>query len=290
VLLSILIAVLFTFGIYLISCDYFRIPFMKTAKTVKNLTDRQNKKASMLNVWINNLSVWLSKFIKLNKYKKSELKTDLDSAGIKVSPELHIAKAIVKAIPVGLLAIPAFYIFPLIFPLIVALAFMLYLRDTKEVQQKLEKKRLAIEFELPRFVSTIEKTLKYNRDLITLIDKYIQTASPEMKHELSITVSAMRSGNYKAAIKDFQVRINSPMLSDVASGLLIVLQGDDTEIFWANLSLRIANSQKQLLISKAQKVPKKVKRLSMCLLGCFMLCYFVVIGQEVLTSLGAMFG
>ena len=289
-LLSILIAVLFTFGIYLISCDYFKIPFMKTSKTVKNLTDRQNKKASMLNVWINNLSVWLSKFIKLNKYKKSELKTDLDSAGIKVSPELHIAKAIVKAIPVGLLAIPAFYIFPLIFPLIVALAFMLYLRDTKEVQQKLEKKRLAIEFELPRFVSTIEKTLKHNRDLISILDKYKETASPEMKHELSITVAAMRSGNYEAAITKLEVRVNSPMLSDVTRGLLSVLHGDETESFWANLSLRIANSQKQLLISKAQKVPKKVKRLSMCLLGCFMLCYFVVIGQEVLTSLGAMFG
>ena len=40
----------------------------------------------------------------------------------------------------------------------------------------------------------------------------------------------------------------------------------------------------------ASKAPKRVKRLSMVLLVCFMLIYVVVIGQTLLSSLGGLFG
>ena len=40
---------------------------------------------------------------------------------------------------------------------------------------------------------------------------------------------------------------------------------------------------------EAQKVPKKVKRLSMCLLICFMLIYVVVILEQIVTSMGILF-
>ena len=80
------------------------------------------------------------------------------------------------------------------------------------------------------------------------------------------------------------------MLSDVARGLIGVLRGDDTEVYWSSLALKFADYQRQLLKQEANKVPGKVKRLSMCLLFCFMLIYIVVIGMEIVNSLGVLFG
>lgn len=79
------------------------------------------------------------------------------------------------------------------------------------------------------------------------------------------------------------------MLSDVTRGLIGVLRGDDTDVYWASLSLKFSDYQRQLLKMEAQKVPRKVKRLSMCLLFCFMLIYVVVIGIEILSSIGVLF-
>ena len=80
------------------------------------------------------------------------------------------------------------------------------------------------------------------------------------------------------------------MLSDVTRGLIGVLRGDETEVYWAGLAVKFADYQRQLLKQQAQKVPAKVKRLSMCLLFCFMLIYIVVIGMEIVNSVGILFG
>jgi cell division septal protein FtsQ len=60
-------------------------------------------------------------------------------------------------------------------------------------------------------------------------------------------------------------------------------------MYWASLSLKFADVQRQLLKQQAVKVPGKVKRLSMFLLFCFILVYMVVIVGQIMSSLGAMF-
>ena len=50
------------------------------------------------------------------------------------------------------------------------------------------------------------------------------------------------------------------------------------------------DAQRQQLRIQAQQVPRKVKRLSMCLLVCFMLIYVVVILAQIVNSLGVLFG
>ena len=60
--------------------------------------------------------------------------------------------AIIKAGICGLLAIPAFFIFPLITPVIIALAFAMYFKEAKGIQSRIKNRREAIEYELSRFV------------------------------------------------------------------------------------------------------------------------------------------
>ena len=79
------------------------------------------------------------------------------------------------------------------------------------------------------------------------------------------------------------------MMSDVCRGLIGILRGDDTALYWTSLSLKFNDIQRQQLRLRAQKVPRKVKRLSMCLLFCFMLIYIVVIIAQIMSSMNILF-
>lgn len=284
------IGILTGIGIFLILADLFRIPYFKTSKAFQNLVKRQRKKSSTVELWLQGLAQFIGKLLKLNEYKRIQLVSDLQTAGMEISPELHIAGAIIKAGICGLLAIPAFFIFPLITPVIIALAFAMYFKEAKGIQSRIKKRRETIEYELPRFVFFIEKTLVHSRDVLSLLDNYRENAGAVFKYELNITVADMRSGNYESALTRLESRVGSSMLSDVVRGLISILRGDNTAVYWQALSIKFSDIQRQLLKQQAQKVPGKVKRLSMILLFCFMAVYIVVIITEIMTSLGAMFG
>ena len=191
---------------------------------------------------------------------------------------------------IGVFAIPMAFVLPLLSPVVLFLAAFLYRKEIKAVSVKIRYKREKIENELPRLVFTIDKTLKHSRDVLYMLESYAKNAGREMKHELDITVADMKSGNYEAAITRLEARVGSAMMSDVCRGLIGILRGDDTEMYWASLTLKFNDIQRQQLRLRAQKVPRKVKRLSMCLLICFMLVYVVVILSQIMDSIGVLFG
>lgn len=284
------VGILTGFGVYFIFTDLFKIPNIKTSKAFYNLSKRQKKKASSLELWLQGFAQFIARHLKLNEYKRLQLISDLQTAGMDIAPELHIANAIIKAGICGIIAIPAFFVFPLIAPVIVSLAFAMYFRESKSIQSRIKKRRESIENELPRLVFTIQKTLTHSRDVLGILESYRQNAGPILKSELDITVADMRSGNYESALTRLESRVGSAMLSDVVRGLISILRGDDTKTYWSTLSIKFADYQRQHLKQQAQKVPGKVKRLSMVLLFCFIAVYLVVIITEIMSSLGAMFG
>lgn len=94
-----------------------------------------------------------------------------------------------------------------------------------------------------------------------------------MREELEITVADMRSGNQEVALTRLESRVGSTMLSDVTRGLISLIHGDDNSMYWAQLSMKFSDYQRQLLRAQANAVPRKVRKLSMALLCCFMLIY-----------------
>lgn len=277
-------------ALFFILVDVYKIPYYKTSKAVESLSKKQKDKKSGLDIWLSGIAEWLSKHIKLNEFKRAQLEADLKTAQMNISPEMFKANAIVKACLVGALAIPVAFIFPLFVPVVLFLAFFLYRMEMRGVSKRIKAKREKIEYELPRLVSNIEKTLAHNRDVLYMLESYAQNAGPEMKHELNITVADMKSGNYEDAIIRLESRVGSSMMSDVCRGLIGILRGDDNRMYWASLALKFNDTARQQLRLQAQKVPKKVKRLSMCLLICFMLIYVVVILEQIMDSIGVLFG
>ena len=289
-MMQVIIGALFGVGLFFILADVYAIPYYKTSKAVESLSKLQKEKTSGLDLWLGGIAGWLSDRLPMDPFKRSQLEADLRTAQMDVTPEMFRANAIVKAMLVGIMAIPIAFIFPLLCPVVLFLAVFLYNMEIKSVSKRIQGKRAKIEYELPRLVFNIEKTLKHNRDVLYMLESYSKTAGPEMKHELDITAADMRSGNYEAAITRLESRVGSSMMSDVCRGLIGVLRGDDTEMYWASLAIKFSDAQRQQLRIQAQQVPRKVKRLSMCLLVCFMLIYVVVILAQIVNSLGVLFG
>ena len=289
-MLQIIIGILFGLGLFFILADAYAVPYYKTSKAVESLSKLQKEKTSGLDLWLGGIAGWLADRLPMDPFKRSQLEADLRTAQMDVTPEMFRANAIVKAMLVGVMAIPMAFIFPLLCPVVLFLAVFLYNMEIKSVSKRIQGKRAKIEYELPRLVFNIEKTLKHNRDVLYMLESYSKTAGPEMKHELDITAADMRSGNYEAAITRLESRVGSSMMSDVCRGLIGVLRGDDTEMYWASLAIKFSDAQRQQLRIQAQQVPRKVKRLSMCLLVCFMLIYVVVILAQIVNSLGVLFG
>ena len=289
-MMQVIIGALFGVGLFFILADVYAIPYYKTSKAVESLSKLQKEKTSGLDLWLGGIAGWLADRLPMDPFKRSQLEADLRTAQMDVTPEMFRANAIVKAMLVGIMAIPMAFIFPLLCPVVLFLAVFLYNMEVKSVSKRIQGKRAKIEYELPRLVFNIEKTLKHNRDVLYMLESYSKTAGPEMKHELDITAADMRSGNYEAAITRLESRVGSSMMSDVCRGLIGVLRGDDTEMYWASLAIKFSDAQRQQLRIQAQQVPRKVKRLSMCLLVCFMLIYVVVILAQIVNSLGVLFG
>lgn len=289
-MMQVIIGALFGVGLFFILADVYAIPYYKTSKAVESLSKLQKEKTSGLDLWLGGIAGWLADRLPMDPFKRSQLEADLRTAQMDVTPEMFRANAIVKAMLIGIMAIPMAFIFPLLCPVVLFLAVFLYNMEIKSVSKRIQGKRAKIEYELPRLVFNIEKTLKHNRDVLYMLESYSKTAGPEMKHELDITAADMRSGNYEAAITRLESRVGSSMMSDVCRGLIGVLRGDDTEMYWASLAIKFSDAQRQQLRIQAQQVPRKVKRLSMCLLICFMLIYVVVILAQIVNSLGVLFG
>ena len=275
---------------YFILADLFKLPYVRTSRAVANLAKKQQSKTSSLDVWLGNLASFLAKHMPMNSFKREELAADLKTAQMDITPELYKANAIVKALLIGVLAIPVYFIFPILSPVILFLAFVLYRMNIRSVRVKIGSKREKIEADLPRLVTTIEQKLKYQRSIMDILQDFARNARPELKHELDITIADIHSGNEEAAINRLESRVGSPMMSDVCRGFVTLIHGDVAETYWSTISMKFQDINRQRLKAEAQKAPKKVKRLSMCMLICFMLMYVVVIVAQIMNSVGVMFG
>ena len=225
--MQVIIALVIALGVFMIAADSFHIPYLRTSMAMDRLARRQKEKTSQMDIWLKGLAVWIAGKLRLNEYRKAQLASDLRSAGIPLTPEMHIANSLVQSLLVGAGSIPFLFFMPFISAVLVGSAVFLYFYNARGVAEKIREKRRQIEFELPRFVAHIDKTLKHNRDVLAIIDSYKENAGDAMKSELEITAADMRSGNYEAALTRLESRVGSSMLSDTTRGLIGVLRGDD---------------------------------------------------------------
>ena len=196
VILQIFIGLFAAVGIGCILADVMKVPTMKASKAANNLGKKGDKKTSIIEIYLKEFATKLSEKLKLNEYKRAQLEADLRTAGMDITPELYVSNAIVKAVAIGLLAIPAFLIFKLLGLFIAFVAVVIYFSEYKKVTKMIAAKRKKIEYELPRLVGSIEKTIKHKRVLCMPLKPLRTPLAPSsrrsLRSRLRICAPAMR--------------------------------------------------------------------------------------------------
>jgi tight adherence protein C len=289
IILILLFGMLLANGLFLILADVFKLPRLATNRAMITATKEQKDKANNLEAVLNAWTVVLAKYIPMDEYKKHRLQNTLHAAGMNQTPEEYVAFALLKSGLVGMGAILCLMILPLLAPVLLFLAILIYFKEIKKADEKVSVKREKIESELPRFVATITQELKASRDVIGILENYKKNAGEIFGYELDVLTADMRSGSYEAALTRFEARLNSPMLSDITRGLISVLRGDDGAMYFQMLSHDMKQLELQRLKAKAMKTPPKIRVFSFLMLMCFVMTYVVIIISEILRSLSGLF-
>ncbi len=276
------------FGLFMVFANALKIPSLKTSKAVMTAGRDDKKISKTIDALLVETAGKLGKIFRMDKYKRNRLEKTLRSAGIKMTPEAFTVYAMLKAFGICLLAVPCSFLFPLIIPLIVILAVAVYFKEIGKADEAMREKRGAIEKELPRFVATVEQELKTSRDILSIMENYKKHAGVHFSYELDVTCADMRSSSYEAALTRFEARIGSSQLSDVVRGLVSVIRGDDSAVYFKMLAHDFKLIELQRLKAEAQKIPPKIRVFSFGMLMLFLLTYFAVMGMQLLDSLGSM--
>lgn len=288
IILIILFGTVLAIGLFMLFANALKIPYLKTSKAVMN-TGREDKKISKtVDAVMIDLAGKIGKLVRMDKYKRNRLEKTLTSAGVKMTPETFQSYAVIKAGAIALLSIPCAFVFPLVIPLFIILAVAIYFKEIGKADEKMREKRAAIERELPRFVATVEQELKTSRDILSIMENFKKHAGVHLAYELDVTCADMRSSSYEAALTRFEARIGSAQLSDVVRGLVSVIRGDDSAVYFKMLAHDFKLIELQRLKAEAQKIPPKIRVFSFGMLMLFLLTYLAVMGMQLLDSLGTM--
>ena len=277
-------------GLFFILADILKLPRLSTEKALLSAGRAEKKRMKSLDAIFLGWAIKLSRFIRMDEYKRHRMERTLSAAGMDMTPEVYLAYTILKPAAALLAVIPCLLIFPLLSPIVVLLSILLYFKESRKAEEKVTERREKIEGELPRFVATVEQELGASRDVLTILENYKRHAGPDFARELDVVTADMRSSSYEAALVRFEGRLASPMLSDIVRGLIGVLRGDDGRIYFQMLSHDMKQLELQRLKAQAAKIPPKIRVYSFVMLVCFMLIYIVVILMQILTSMGGLFG
>jgi pilus assembly protein TadC len=272
----------------MIISDAMKFPALQTSKSIVSFYG-QDRKQYKLDIVLHDLASKLSKIINIDEYKRKRMLSTLKTVGINETPEKYIASVWIKTLLPIIISIPISLILPITFPLTLVLAVRIYFKEIRIADERLIKEREKIEYEMPRFTRDISENLKSTRDVLGILERYKKTAGDSLRRELDITIADMKTGNYETALTRFETRIQSPMLSDVVRGLISVIRGDNSLVYFQLLSHDFKALELQRLKHEANKRPGKIKKYSFLMLACILLIYIVVIGISVVRGIGGMF-
>ena len=284
-----LFGALLALGLFMVAADVLKLPRLATQRAMVSAGRAEKKQTHSSDAALMGWAAKLAPHIPMDQYKRQRLQNTLDAAGLGMTAELYTAVALLKAGLIGLGAVPALLVMPLLSPVLLFLAILIFFRESRRADELLKAKRDQVEAELPRFVATITQELAANRDVLSMLDHYKHSANAAFASELDVTTADMRSSSYEAALTRFEARINSPMLSDVVRGLIGVLRGDNGITYFQMLSHDMKQLELQRLKAQAMKIPPKIRVFSFVMLLCFMLTYIAIIVYEIVRSASGLF-
>ncbi|MFI3226495.1 MAG: secretion protein F [Clostridia bacterium] len=277
------------FGIYFLLAHFLKIPTFRATKTIMGIGKSKKKQINSAEVTLMNMSIWLSKYIRLSDDTAKRLNNMLRCAEISKTPQVFVAQTFIKSGIIAIGGLLCLVVIPILSSVLLVTSIGMYFNEMSRFDKIVSAKREEIECELPRFVATLSQSLIATKDLRTILEKYAVNAGQALKNELTITTADMSTGNYQAALTRFDARVSSGMLSQIISGMQTVINGGDGV---AHLQM-LTRDMKQFELIKLEKLakerPPKIRKYSLLLLGCMIMMYMGVMGYQIIGTMSGLF-
>ena len=278
---NILVAFLFSVGVYFVFSQIFEVPSISSVRSV--LSINRNIKTSK-GAFIYSLSQNFVGFIKLNDFTKEKVEDALKTIGDSTSAEMYYTMSFVrlgiKAVIAGMIILlkPVFGTFVVL----IGMGFFVYgameMFSAMQLPDKLiRQRRKNIEAELPRFVAIITQELKNNHNVVDIIEYYERYADPALQDELRETLAGMHSGNAEMALLRLESRVGSDQLSEVVRGLVRALSGDDPLGYFEMISNDFRALEISHLKKESLRRPQKINKYSFFILMQVVKTIFLVL-------------
>lgn len=273
--------ILYTYGIYRVFMFLFRLPSLKTYMVAGRLS-KMGDKTSILDIFIKTLTVFVGKRLNIPEERLIKIKTYLRYYDVDITAKDFVANQITKTSVLCIIALLLYFIFPILSMGMFFASLIYYFKCSSDLETNYKLKRGEIEGELPRFCATVTQEIKNTRDIVSIIERYIETSNKTLKKELEIVLADMKSSNYEAALVRFESRLSIGAVSDIVRGLIGVIRGDDMRNYFEMLSHDLDVMELQNLEDRAAKQPDKIKKYQFFILAAMMLMYFVTIAVYLL--------
>ena len=277
----ILICISLSAGLWLVcSAQLFHDKSFSGAKSMGRIQKWQdNEKDVWKSPFLMRLTDWLSRFVFLEQSAEEKLAHQLDRASLMLTPQEFTARKYVIGIFAGLgIAVCALIKFWLGILLFGLFALLLLMKQKETLSAKLKKKDDAIAMEMPRFVRTICRTLRSNRDVYAAMDSYRKVAGQELGLELDILLAHMRTGGVPPALQQFQKRIGTEEAFRLCSTLQEIDRGIDQTSTLDYLADDMARQAKYRIEKTLALRPAKMRRTYLPAVGvCVVLIIYVLI-------------
>ena len=277
----VLIGLALGFGLWLIcSAKLFHDASFSGSKSINRIQKWQDNEKDVWNSPIlKTLNRLMQKFVFLDQETEERLSNQLDRAGLSLTPAEFTSRkyVIVAFAAIGVLfcSLMKFWVGIV---LVCLLAVFLVMKQKDVLSSRLKEKDAAIAMEMPRFVRTICRTLRSNRDLYAAIDSYRKVSGKELGLELDILMAHIRTGGVPSALQQFQKRIGTEDAFRLCSTLQEIDRGIDQSATLDYLADDMARQAKYRIEKALALRPAKMRRTYLPAVGvCVVLIIYVLI-------------
>lgn len=140
--MMIIFFILVSVGFYMILADIFNVANIKASKVILDANKRSKKKSTKtIETIILDYAILLSKYIKIDEYKKSKLEATLKSADIRISTETYLSQVYIKVGIALVLGLVFYMILPILGILIILFSINVYMVEYKRAERLIGKRK-----------------------------------------------------------------------------------------------------------------------------------------------------
>lgn len=271
-------------ALYLFFCAGMRVPSRKAARLAQKYLPRASPAKELEQAIVMPVARLLATHIPMKAAKEAQRTRELERAGLNYGAREYLARSIVYC---AYMVFGALLLLPLglgiVTLLLVAVAGLLVYSQQKKPQELFSKHREEVEYELPRFIRTFVHGLKANRDILYLLERYIQTDSA-MRREVERLVADVKMSNYEDALERFDRDLDIPALSNFVSALIAQSRGDDQTATFTAIANDMSVMARENLRRQLAKRPGKIKLASIPMVVMVFVLYLYAIAMNLVES------